>query len=126
MSNYTVQNRATGEIAYAYSADAAVDWPEYPFSEFNHIPQPPVAVVAPLRRVTKLGFVERLGADYTPLLVASKTSVPIEAFMKMIDWAAPDPDGTSIDLDDPRLTGALAQLEQAGAIAVGRAAEILA
>ena len=124
--NYTVQNRATGEIVYAYTADEAVDWPDYPFAGFNHIPQADVPVVAPTRRVTKLEFVGRLGDDYIPLLVASKSSVAIEAFMKMIDWATPEQDGTSLDLNDPRIVGALAQIEQDGAIAAGRAAGILA
>lgn len=125
--NYTVQNRATGEVVYAYNGDTAVDWPEYPFAEFNHIPQPPAGPLPPpQRRVTKLEFVGRLGADYIPLLVLSKTNVGIEAFMKMIDWATPDPDSTSLDLNDPRLIGALNQLEQSGDLATGRAAEILA
>lgn len=125
MSNWTVQDRITGEVVYAYTADAAVDWPEYPFAEFNHIPQPAAVVTTP-RRVTKLEFVGRLGVDYIPLLSASKQSVEIEALMKMIDWATPEADGTSLDLDDIRLVTALSQLEQAGAIAAGRAAEILA
>lgn len=125
--NYTVQNRASGVVVYAYTSDEAVDWPEYPFAEFNHIPQP-VAGPMPVqqRRVTKLEFVGRLGDDYIPLLVASKSNVAIEAFMKMIDWATPEHDGTSLDLNDPRIIGALNQLEQAGLIAQGRAAEVLA
>lgn len=127
MTTYSVQRRSDGEIVYAYSADEAVDWPDYPFAEFNHIPQPPPAIApTPQRRVTKLEFVGRLGDDYIPLLVASKTNVGIEAFIKMIDWATPDHDGTSLDLNDARLVGALSQLEQAGALAAGRAAEILA
>jgi len=124
--NYTVQNRTTGEVVYAYNADVAVDWPEYPFAEFNHIPQPPVIAPTPQRRVTKLEFVGRLGADYIPLLVLSKTNVGIEAFIKMIDWATPDPNGTSLDLNDPRIIDALSQLEQSGVLATGRSAEIRA
>ena len=124
--NYTVQNRITGEVVYAYNADVAVDWPEYPFAEFNHIPQPPVIAPTPQRRVTKLEFVGRLGADYIPLLVLSKTNVGIEAFIKMIDWATPDPNGTSLDLNDPRIIDALSQLEQSGVLATGRSAEIRA
>ena len=123
--NYTVQNRATGEIVYAYSEDVSTEWPEYPFAEFNHIPQP-ATPAALSRRVTKLEFVGRIGDDYIALLVASKSSVAIEAFMKMIDWATPDPDGTSLDLNDQRIVGALNQLELSGAIGAGRAAEILA
>ena len=124
--NYTVQNRATGAVVYAYSEDVATEWPEYPFAEFNHIPQPATPAAALSRRVTKLEFVGLLGDDYIALLVASKSSATIEAFMKMIDWATPDPDGTSLDLNDQRIVGALNQLELAGAIGAGRAAEILA
>lgn len=125
MANFKVQNRHSGEIVYAYTADEAVGWPEYPFADFNHIPQADATVVAPQRRVTKLEFVGRLGDDYIPLLVASKSNVAIEAFMKMIDWATPEADGTSLDLSDPRIVGALNQLELAGSIGAGRAAEIL-
>ena len=126
MADYKVQNRHSGEIVYAYTADEAVDWQDYPFTDFNHIPQADVPIVAPTRRVTKLEFVGRLGDDYIPLLVAAKSNVAIEAFMKMIDWATPEADGTSLDLSDARIIVALAQLEQAGAIGSGRAAEILA
>ena len=38
----------------------------------------------------------------------------------MLDWATPDPDGTSVDLDDPRVVEALTALEAAGG-AAGRA-----
>ena len=126
MANFAVQNRHTGEIVYSYSADEAVDSTDYPFADFNHIPQADASVVAPRRRVTKLEFVGRLGSDYIPLLVAAKSNVAIEAFMKMLDWATPEADGTSLDLCDQRIVEALTQLEQAGAIAAGRAAEIVA
>ena len=123
MNNYTVERRDTGEVVYAYGADQATEWPEYPYSEFNHIIQKGDTVQI-ARRITKLAFVARLGDDYVTLLTASKQSVEVEAFMKMLDWTTPDPDGTSIDLDDDRLTGALGRLEQSGLIATGRAAEI--
>ena len=67
----------------------------------------------------------RLGNDFATILTAAKTSVEIELFVKMLDWATPDPDGTSVDLDDPRVVFALGQIEAAGLIATGRAAEIL-
>ena len=86
-------------------------------------PTPPPAPVP--RRLTKLAFVGRLGNDFATILTAAKTSVEIELFVKMLDWATPDPDGTSVDLDDPRVVFALNQIEGAGLIATGRAAEIL-
>lgn len=56
------------------------------------------------RRLSKLSFITRVGDDaFGFLLGAAKESVEIEKFVKLIDWATPDPDGTSIDLDDPRV-----------------------
>lgn len=79
-----------------------------------------------VRRLSKLAFVGRLGADFATILTASKSSVAIEMFVRMLDWATPDQDGTSVDLDDPRVIHALNTLEAGGIIAAGRAAEILA
>lgn len=86
----------------------------------------PDPVPAPVsRRLTKLGFVGRLGTDFPVILAASKVDVGVEMFVRMLDWATPDPDGTSVDLDDPRVIYALNQLEAGGVIGAGRAAEIL-
>ena len=89
---------------------------------------PPVIIPSTpiIRRLSKLGFVGRLGTDFASILTAAKASVEIEMFVRMLDWATPDADGTSVDLDDPRVIGALQALELAGVIGVGRAAEILA
>jgi len=104
MSIYTVEDRATGEVVHAYSADAPDHTDTYPFGTYNHILQKPVATVAPSRRVSRLQFVARLGdAAFIALLTMAKQSVEVEAMMKLVEWATPDPDGTSIDLDDPRL-----------------------
>lgn len=80
----------------------------------------------PRRRLTKLEFIGRLGSAYRDILNASKVSVDIEMFVRSLDWATPDADGTSIDLDDPRLAYALGQMEAGGLIPEGKAAEILA
>lgn len=85
----------------------------------------PAPYVPPARRLTKLAFVGRLGSDFTTILSASKVNVDVEMFVKMLDWATPDPDGTSVDLDDPRVVYALNMLETGGLLAAGRAAEIL-
>lgn len=85
----------------------------------------PAPYVPPARRLTKLAFVGRLGADFYAILQAAKVNVDVEMFVKMLDWATPDPDGTSVDLDDPRVVYALNSLEAGGLIAAGRAAEIL-
>ena len=36
MSTWQVTERASGTVVYAYTADEAVDWPDYPFAAFNH------------------------------------------------------------------------------------------
>ncbi len=104
MSNFVVERRDTGEIVYAYGADNAVEWPEYPFAQFNHVREKIIEAAPIPRRVTKLDFVARLGDDaFDELLLMARQSVAIEKFVKLIDWATPDADGTSIDLDDPRV-----------------------
>jgi hypothetical protein len=89
------------------------------------VAEQPAPYVPPTRRLTKLAFVGRLGSDFTAILQAAKMSVEVEAFVKMLDWATPDADGTSVDLDDPRVTYALGMLEAGGLLAEGRAAEVL-
>ena len=88
-------------------------------------PVAPATYVAPLRRISKLQFVGLLGKDFHTILTVAKSSVEVEMFVRMLDWATPEADGTSIDLDDPRVVYALNSLEAAGLMAPGRAQEIL-
>lgn len=130
MAEYIVEERNTGAVVYAYTADVATDFPEYPFAQYNHILKNPDAVPVPGRRMTKLAFVARLGEPaFVALLAMAKQSLEVEAMMKLIEWAQPDPDGTSIDLDDPRFQR-LHQLEPAlvaqGVVSAGWASEVLA
>jgi hypothetical protein len=85
----------------------------------------PAPYIPPPRRLTKLAFVGRLGSDFYSILHAAKQNVDVEMFVKMLDWATPDADGTSVDLDDPRVIYALTMLEEGGLIGKGRAQEIL-
>ena len=106
---------------YAYrctAAETVVD----PVLTLPVDPAPPVPVYT---RLTKLQFIDRLGADYIAILTAAKQSVEIEAWLKRFEFATPDADGTSIDLADPRTIYGLNALEAAGILAAGRAAEIL-
>lgn len=80
-------------------------------------PEPVTVPVVTSRRLSKLEFVGRLGGDFANILNAAKQNVEVELFVKMLDWATPEPDGTSIDLDDERVIYALTQLEKAGLIA---------
>lgn len=81
-------------------------------------------------RLTKLDFIGRIGdGAFTFLLEAAKTSVEIEKFVKMVDWATPDPDGTSIDTNDPRVQAIRAlepMLIAQGKVAAGWADAVLA
>ena len=36
MPEYIVYERDTGNVVYAYTADTATDFPEYPFQDFSH------------------------------------------------------------------------------------------
>lgn len=83
-------------------------------------------VPAPRRRISKQDFLDRLGNDFDTILAASKASVDVEKWLFRFNAVTPDPDGTSIDLDDPRTIEGVQTLEMAGLIAAGRAAEILA
>ena len=135
MPIYRVIRRTDSQQVYEYQADVPIEWHGMEFADHEHVEYiAPVinndgsieGVAVPVnRRLTKLAFVGRLGADFATILAAAKTNVQVELFVKMLDWATPDADGTSVDLDDQRVIDALTTLEQAGLIGVGRAAEIL-
>ena len=132
MTTWKVTHRATGQEAYRYQADTPIEWSGMGFDTHDHAPlMEEITDVTPRmesgRRLTKLAFVHLIGQDaFLNVLAAAKVSVEIEAFIKLIDWATPEADGTSIDKDDPRTIAGVQALEAAGFIAPGRAAEILA
>ncbi len=132
MTTWKVTHRATGQEVYRYQADAPVEWSGMEFTTHDHKPlSEAVTDVTPRmeagRRLTKLAFVHLIGQDaFLNVLDAAKVNVEIEAFIKLIDWATPEADGTSIDKDDPRTIAGVQALEAAGFIAPGRAQEILA
>lgn len=77
-------------------------------------------------RVTKQQFIDRMTpAEMAGILGAARQSVAIEAWLFRFNSVTPDPDGTSIDLRDPRTIAGVQSLEAAGLLAAGRAAEIL-
>lgn len=128
MNTYAVLDKSSGLEVYRYVAAEPIEWVGCEFSSHDHVLQPavvqPVVELPPLR-VTKLDFVSRLGGDYRNILTASKSNVDIEMFVKMLDWATPDVDGTSIDMRDLRVVDAITGMEASGLLAVGRASEIL-
>ena len=105
MSTWTVVNRLTGEAVYTYTSDTPTEWLGMEYSAFNHIKLPEVVGPAPVARrgVTKQQFFDLLGvAAVTWILTAAKTDVNIESWVKRLDLTTPDPDGTSVDLNDER------------------------
>ena len=137
MSTWQVTERATGKVVYAYTADEAVDWPDYPFSTHNHNLAIPVEEPAPTRRATKLQFrnlftgEEKVAIEFASIDNPNGTqeerlkSAGLRVFLADVESATPEPDGTSIDLDDQRTVAGVNALETYGLIATGRAAEIL-
>lgn len=133
MSTYVVTRKADGAEVYRYEADAPIEWAGFEFATHEHVelatpPETP-APAAP-RRVTKLAFIERLGdAAFEGILQLAKTDVSVEAFVERFRAVTPDPDGTSMDLADPRTVAgvtAIGQaLEQMGVVPAGWAEGVL-
>lgn len=134
MPNFKATNRQTGKVV-EYSQPApdsehlTADWRlEEVAAAYVAPPDPEEPIDTRMfsgrRRLTKLEFVTLLGSDFTAILAAAKASVDVEAFVMLVTLATPDPDGYSIDLDDPRMA-ALYQLETLGVLGTGRAQEIL-
>lgn len=81
-------------------------------------------------RLTKQEFFDRLGqAAVAAILTMAKQSVEVEAWVKRLDLATPDPDGTSVDLGDPRTVAGVhaigAILVQSGVVPAGWADDVL-
>ena len=130
MSTWQVTNRLTGEVVYAYASDDPVEWPGMEYAENN-----PVRVVdtveVPKRRLTKLEFIGRMGEPvFIAILAMAQQSVEMAAWVELVRMATPDPDGTNVDLDDPRTLAGLNALEPVliaqGIVAEGWAAGVVA
>lgn len=128
MTIYQVTRKSDGVDVYRYAADAPIEWDTMGFDTHTHTPIVQDAPATPQgpRRLTKLQFIGKIGSEFAGILTAAKSNAQVELFVRMLDWATPDPDGTSVDLDDPRVVDALDTLEAAGYIGVGRAQEIRA
>lgn len=114
MNTYVVTLKATGAGVYRYDNDAPIELGGFEFATHNHtllVVEDPPAEPQPPRRLTRLEFIARLTQEeFAGLLAASKTSIEVEAFIKLMDWVTPDPDGTSVDLDDARTVGGVRAL----------------
>jgi len=137
MTTWLVTNRTAGEVIYAYSADEPTEWPGMEFATCNHVAEVVVVPPAPSRRATKLQFrnlfttEEKVAIELAALdnpsadMETRAQAAGLRVFLEDLDSATPDPDGTSIDLDDPRTVAGVNALESYGLIATGRATEIL-
>ena len=130
MSTWQVTNRLTGEVVYAYSSDEPVEWPGMEYAQFNHVKAVEV-VEPPKRRLTKLELIGRMGeAVFVAIVGMAQQSVEMAAWVEMVRMTTPEPDGTSIDLDDPRTVAGLNAIEPAliaqGIVSAGWAAGVVA
>ena len=130
MSTWQVANRLTGEVVYAYTSDQPVEWPGMEYAAHNHNKVVEVVEV-PKRRLTKLEFIGRMGEQvFISILGMAQQSVEMAAWVELVRMTTPDPDGTSIDLDDPRTLAGLNALEPVliaqGIVSEGWAAGVVA
>ena len=121
MAEYIVYERDTGNVVYAYTADAACDFPEYPFAQYSHVVKKPEPVIPPQRTITKLEYLRRFTTEERVAIRAAAASNPVlDDYLRLMELAQ------EINLDDPDTVAAVGMLEQAGLLATGRAAEVLA
>ena len=124
MPNYVVQDRATGEVVYAYTADEPSHTDVYPYDTYNHIPQPEV-VVPVVREVSGISYLRRFTqAERIAIRGAASQSAVLDDYLKLLD--ATISQGGMVNLDDEDTVAAVQMLEYVGLIATGRAVEILA
>lgn len=132
MKSYRVTRKNDGSLVYEYQAEAPIEWSGMSFEECVHTevvqaadPENDLRAFAGRRRLTKLEFASLLGAAFPAILAAGKTNIMAETWVKMVELATPDPDGYSIDLDDPRLAEGLMTFETLGAVEAGTTERVL-
>jgi len=139
MPTYRAVNTETGDVT-EYSASApdpvhlSPPW-ECFLVESATAPSTPPPTTTPTsvfggrRRLTKLEFIQLLGAAYTDILALAKTNIQVESWVKRLELATPDADGTSVDLDDPRTQAGVRWMEGvligAGKVSAGWADGVL-
>ena len=121
MANWIVEDRITGEVAYAYGADQPDHFGTFPLEQYNHIREKEVEAVPVPRTVTKLEYLRRFTTTERVAIRAAAAANPVlDDYLKLMELAQ------EINLDDPDTIAAVQMLEQSGLIAPGRAAEVLA
>lgn len=125
MSNYIVEDRATGEVVHAYSADAPDHTDVYPFGTYNHILQKPTTAAPVVRMISGVTYLRRFTqAERIAIRAAATQSAVLDDYLRLLDTTIAQ--GGEVNLDDVDTIAAVGMLEQVGLIAAGRAAEILA
>ena len=130
MSTWQVTHRLTGAVVHAYGAEEPDHLTLYPFETYNHVRVPEI-IETLKRRLTKLELIGRMGeAVFVAIIGMAQQSSEMAAWVEMVRIATPDPDGTSIDLDDPRTVDGLNAIEPAliaqGVVSAGWAAGVVA
>jgi hypothetical protein len=125
MPVFRVIDKSTGKTAYAYGAESAYSFPEFPFASYDHIEVVPLAdgsvETTQGYLLTKLQYMSRFtDAELAAIYTAAKASVQVEVWLDKFKLAQ------EIDLTDPQTIAGVQALEAAGLLAAGRAAEILA
>lgn len=135
MKIFDVIDKETGQLAYSYESDVAVEWDAFPYSQYEHKSKDiqsvsPVEVVSPVR-ITKLAFRNRFtttekaalefAASDDPSLPAAtrQFKAMLRAYLNDVNAA------TYVDLTRADTKQGVSMLEQYGLIASGRAAQIL-
>jgi len=125
VAEYIVTRRATGEVVYAYSADEATDFPEFPFAQYNHTLKATIEQPAPAREVSGVSYLRRFSqVERIAIRSAAAGSAVLDDYLKLLDITIAQ--GGVVNLDDPDTIAAVGLLEMVGLIAPGRAAEVLA
>lgn len=125
MPEFIVTRRATGEVVYAYSADEATDFPEFPFAQFNHTIKATIEQPVPAREISGVSYLRRFTqAERIAIRSAAAGSAVLDDYLKLLDITIAQ--GGVVNLDDPDTIAAVNMLESVGLIATGRAAEVLA
>lgn len=134
MPTFSVVNKATSQEVYRYAADAAIEWAGMEFATHDHTEQveqveqvEQATVYGGRRTLTKLEFIELFTHDeYVGLVTAAKTNDALAAWIKLLEYATPEPiNGYSVDLDNETTQMGVYALEALGLLAPGRAAEVL-
>lgn len=135
MNRFQVIRRSDGAPVYEYQHDERLELDLFPSDEYDHVLVPAQPTQNPTRYggrrwLTKVEFVDLIGPQaYVAILAMAKNAPEIEAWVKLMELATPNEDGTSVNLDDRRTIDGVhaigAVLVAAGVVTEGWAEEVL-